>query len=202
MKCGVPFCVREASEGVKIVGKLEVELCSEHASKFRKIENYWDSINEDAFNKLHPLLYNARNLLGDALSLFAMGFNDASAVMVRASLEAALHSVLSMRNPRFSNDGMLSTYDHDKAYDKYSLSQLICEAKKKELLGGELVECAMRIKDYGDFAAHVNERQWKQFEAFDPNNFKLWTNDNEAEEALKCIIKIINHLTSKIARGS
>jgi len=72
--------VKEASEVVRIkyvVGEPEVNLCSEHASRFRKIEHYWGLISEDAFNRLHSLLGTALILLGNAVLLFAMDFNDA-----------------------------------------------------------------------------------------------------------------------------
>lgn len=206
MKCSVPHCPNEASEVVKIrhvVGEPEAALCSEHASRFRKIEHYWGLINWSALAKVYPLFNTAIILLGNAALLFAMGFNDASAVMTRASLEAALHSALSMRSPRFDNNGVLITYNRDEAYDKYHLKQLISEAVRRNMLNSDLIKCAERIRDYGNLAAHISEAQlrWlrqlarsKSIETIDLSSLKLWVNDNDVEDALKCAVEIINNL--------
>ncbi|GAB6944140.1 DUF4145 domain-containing protein [Vulcanisaeta sp. JCM 14467] len=204
MRCGVPFCPREAGGVVRIryvVGEPEVALCSEHASRFRKAEYYWGLINWDSLGRAYLLFGLAHQLLGNAVLLFAMGFNDASAIMVRASLETMLHSVLSMSNPKFSNDGMLITYEHDKTYDECTLGQLISEAGRKGLLNGDLIGCANRIKEYGNFVTHIGERQWRQLiRAINSDELKLWIGDNDIEEALRCIIEIMNHLASNLTR--
>ena len=207
VKCSVPFCPREAGEVVRIryvVGEPEVALCGEHASRFRKAEYYWGLINWDSLTRVYLLFNSAHQLLGNAVLLFAMGFNDASAIMVRASLETMLHSVLSMRNPKFNNDGMLITYEHDETYDEYTLGQLISETRQKGLLNGDLIDCANKIKEYGNFAAHIGERQWKQLtqlvKTINSDELKLWIDDNDIEEALRCIIEIMNHLASNLTR--
>ena len=201
MKCCVPFCTRDAEEVLRlkyVEGEPEVALCSEHASKFRDIECYWSSIDWGSAARVYLLLGTSLTLLSEAMLSFAMGLNDASVVMARSSLEAALHSALSARDLKYSG-GQLIAYEHSGEYDEHNLAQLIKEARRRGMLNDDLAKCAERVKEYGNFSAHVGERRWRQLKVKSDRS-KLWADDGDAREALRCVVEIINSLADDLAR--
>jgi hypothetical protein len=67
-----------------------------------------DLVGDRGLVEVHLALGAAYSLLGDAAVGYQAGLDLSAVLLCRASLEAALHATLSIRNPQFSSRGVLT----------------------------------------------------------------------------------------------
>jgi hypothetical protein len=200
-KCSVAHCAKRAEKTFKpkfLGGVSELELCGEHADRAETAERYWgELVGDSGFVKAHLALETAYSLLGDAALDYQAGLDLSAALLCRASLEAALHATLSIRNPQFNSEGVLTQLELSGQYSNARLTELIQHAKN--ILSTDAKDCARQVKENGDYAAHLSERVQKQWDSMIKGGimlvpFRMWVTKDDAEHSMRCVVVVLKEL--------
>ena len=170
-KCSWPGCIVKADQTVQLIymyGKPIVNFCKRHYDLNVIADKYWEAIiNTAGYHETHSVFDPAYRLFTDALLTYNMGINASTALLCRASMEAAMHAIISTQNPKYDKSkGFIYTFGHDPEYDSLTLTRLIKIIKDLRYLQEtkENSDHIDHIKNNGDFIAHYGERFWKGWE--------------------------------------
>lgn len=206
-KCSWPGCIDKADETVQLKYMYKnptVDLCKRHYDLNVRADKCWESIiNTAGYQETRSVFDPAYKLFTDALLTYNMGINASAALLCRASMEAAMHAMISTQNPKYDKSkGFIYTFSHNPKYDRLFLTDLIKNVKKSGYLGkmGDKID---HIKNNGDFIAHYGEKFWHGWEKLSNEGnstiepIKLWISDEEATKSLEYTSEIISELVEK-----
>lgn len=209
-KCSWPGCIDKADETVQLKYMYKnptVDLCKRHYDLNVRADKCWESIiNTAGYQETRSVFDPAYKLFTDALLTYNMGINASAALLFRASMEAAMHAMVSTQDPKYDKSkGFIYTYKHIDECDRLKLTNLIKIIKDSGYLKGmeDNIDHIDHIKNNGDFIAHYGERFWKEWGALSItanstiNPIKLWISDEEAAKSLEYTSEIISELVGK-----
>jgi len=166
----------------------------------RDIEGVWDElISTREYEETYPLLASALDLFREALSCYQNGAYMASALMCRASSEAAVY-LLTSREIKGSKDWEAVReikVDYNFINDEWG--NILCRAKRYGYVSGELEQQLNKIREAGNFAAHYGRRLDKKLSTARKikNRVQLWIGREDARRTLYRTANLLKALMGK-----
>lgn len=209
-KCDWPFCDEPAVSTVRtefVVTPFFLSVCARHLEFHKKADASWRTlISTNGFAQTDLLFGESVDIFRQALMTIQAGNIFGSIILSRSALEAALFARLTVSSPQYSQHNgnvWLSTYHPDGSWSREKLSKMIEESKAKNYLSPDLYCKSMKVKDWGDYVAHMAQRKQR-----DPMEFSRevkydgynivypFVTDKEAKESLEYVSDTLHKLIS------
>lgn len=166
--CDWPYCnnLSIKTVSVEFVSKpFDLSLCENHLNFYETIHDCWKRLTgTKGFEETYLLFGLSVDILRSAMMALGSGNIYGSALLSRSALEGALHARLRVTCPQYDNSGgrhHLYTFKPDTKWDSCKLAGLIERCKKDNYLSADLYSKSRNVKDWGDYIAHMSQKQSK-----------------------------------------